>query len=86
MGDTAIFWLVGVLFLAFYCDNWPTKFSRSVNVFLRTVINLAIGAAVYIVYYKTAHLFLGTQKCFSHPQQFPMIPTIWLINIFLINM
>ncbi len=86
VGETAIFWLVGVLFLSFYCDNWPTKFSRPVNVFLRTVISLAIGAAIYIVYYKTAHLFLGTQKGFSHPQQFPMIPTIWLINIFLINM
>jgi AAT family amino acid transporter len=38
-----------------------------------------------VVYYKTSHLFLGTQKGFSHPQQFPMIPMIWLINIFLIN-
>jgi len=28
---------------------------------------------------------LGTQKGYSHPQQFPMIPTIWLINIMLIN-
>ncbi len=86
VGEMAIFWLVGVLYLSFYGDNWPTKFSRPVNVFLRTVISAAIGIAVYIVYYKTAHLFLGTQKGFSHPQQFPMIPTIWLINIFLINM
>lgn len=86
VGEMAIFWLVGVLYLAFYAGNWPTKFSRPVNVLLRTVISLAIGIGVYIVYYKTAHLFLGTQKGFSHPQQFPMIPTIWLINLFLINM
>ena len=86
VGEMAIFWLVGVLYLSFYAGNWPTKFSRPVNVLLRTVISLAIGIGVYIVYYKTAHLFLGTQKGFSHPQQFPMIPTIWLINLFLINM
>lgn len=86
VGEMAIFWLVGVLYLSFYAGNWPTKFSRPVNVLLRTAISLAIGIGVYIVYYKTAHLFLGTQKGFSHPQQFPMIPTIWLINLFLINM
>jgi AAT family amino acid transporter len=86
VGETAIFWLVGVLFLSFFCGNWPTKFSRPVNVFLRTVISLAIGMTVYFFYYRYAHLFLGTQKGLSHPQQFPMIPMIWLINIFLINM
>jgi len=86
VGETAIFWLVGVLYLAFFCGNWPTKFSRPVNVFLRTVVSLGIGIVVYVLYYRYAHLFLGTQKGFSHPQQFPMIPTIWLINLFLINM
>ncbi len=86
VGESAIFWLFGVLFLNFYGDNWPTKFSRPVNVFWRTVISLAIGAAMYYLYYRYAHLFLGTQKGVSHPQQFPMIPLIWLINIFLINM
>jgi amino acid transporter, AAT family len=54
-------------------------------VLLRTLISIAAAIVLYIVYYKTAHLFLGTQKGFSHPQQFPMIPMIWLINIFLIN-
>jgi AAT family amino acid transporter len=86
VGETAIFWLVGVLFLSFYCGNWPTKFSRPVNVCIRTFLSLAISVVIYVVYYKTSHLFLGTQKGFSHPQQFPMIPMIWLINIFLINM
>jgi AAT family amino acid transporter len=85
VGETAIFWLVGVLALAFYGGNWPTKFSRPVNVFLRTVISLVIGIGVYFLYYRYAHLFLGTQKGLSHPQQFPMIPMIWVINIFLIN-
>ncbi len=85
VGETAIFWLVGVLALNFYGGNWPTKFSRPVNVFLRTLISLIIGGVVYVLYYRYAHLFLGTQKGFSHPQQFPMNPMIWLINIFLIN-
>jgi len=86
VGECAIFWLVGVLALSFFGGNWPTRFSRPINVFVRTVISLAIGLAVYYLYYRYAHNFLGTQKGVSHPQQFPMIPTIWLINIWLINM
>ena len=85
VGETAIFWLVGVLYLSFYCGNWPTKFSRPVNVMIRTFLTLALSTVIYVVYYKTSHLFLGTQKGFSHPQQFPMIPMIWLINLFLVN-
>ncbi len=81
----AIFWLVPTLYLTFYCNNWPTKFSRPVNVCIRTLLTALMAVFVYVVYYKTSHLFLGTQKGFSHPQQFPMIPMIWLINIFLIN-
>jgi AAT family amino acid transporter len=85
VGEMAIFWLVPTLFLTFYCNNWPTKFSRPVNVCIRTLLTAALAVLVYVVYYKTSHLFLGTQKGISHPQQFPMIPMIWLINIFLIN-
>ncbi|MCG8532367.1 MAG: hypothetical protein MI749_17140 [Desulfovibrionales bacterium] len=85
VGEMAIFWLVPTLYLTFYCNNWPTKFSRPVNVCIRTLLTAALAVVVYVVYYKTSHLFLGTQKGFSHPQQFPMIPMIWLINIFLIN-
>ncbi len=85
VGEMAIFWLVPCLFIAFYCDNWPKKWSRPVNILVRTTVSILAAIALYFVYYKTAHLFLGTQKGFSHPQQFPMIPMIWLINIFLIN-
>jgi len=85
VGEMAIFWLVPSLYLTFYCNNWPTKFSRPVNVCLRTLLTALLAVFVYVVYYKTSHLFLGTQKGFSHPQQFPMIPMIWLINIFLVN-
>ncbi|NJB66479.1 AAT family amino acid transporter [Desulfobaculum xiamenense] len=85
VGEMAIFWLVPTLYLNFYCGNWPNKFSRPVNVCLRTLLTAVMAVVVYVIYYKTSHLFLGTQKGFSHPQQFPMIPMIWLINIFLIN-
>lgn len=85
VGEMAIFWLVPALFLNFYCGNWPNKFSRPINVLIRTVITVVGAVVLYIVYYKTSHLFLGTQKGFSHPQQFPMIPMIWLVNMFLIN-
>lgn len=85
VGEMAIFWLVPALALHFYAGNWPNKFSKPVNVLIRTLISIVAAIVLYIVYYKTSHLFLGTQKGFSHPQQFPMIPMIWLINIFLIN-
>jgi len=85
VGEMAIFFLVPALFLTFYCNNWPKKFSMPVNVFIRTAICLAGSVALYIIYYRTSHLFLGTQKGFSHPQQFPMIPMIWLINIWLVH-
>lgn len=85
VGEMAIFWLVPALVLAFYFDNWPRKYSMPVNVAARTVISLVGACCLYIVYYKTSHLFLGTQKGFSHPQQFPMIPMIWLVNIMLVH-
>ncbi|MTI18014.1 hypothetical protein E1162_12275 [Rhodobacteraceae bacterium RKSG542] len=85
VGEMAIFWLVPALVLSFYFNNWPNKFSMPVNVAVRTIITLVGAVVLYIVYYKTSHLFLGTQKGFSHPQQFPMIPMIWLVNIMLVH-
>lgn len=85
VGEMAIFLLVPALFLKFYAGNWPNKFSLPGNVLARTGVSILAGAVLYILYYKFAHLFLGTQKGFSHPQQFPMIPTIWLIDIWLVH-
>ena len=85
VGEMAIFWLVPALVLTFYFNNWPRKFSMPANVAVRTLITVVAAALLYIVYYKTSHLFLGTQKGFSHPQQFPMIPMIWLVNIMLVH-
>lgn len=85
VGEMAVFFLLPALFMTFYMDNWPKKFSTPVNVLIRTGIMIVAGTVIYFLYYKTAHLFLGTQKGLSHPQQFPMIPTIWLINIWLVH-
>lgn len=85
VGEMAIFMLVPALFVTFYCNNWPKKYSLPVNVFVRTLLMIAGAILLYIVYYKTSHLFLGTQKGFSHPQQFPMIPMIWLVDIWLVH-
>lgn len=85
VGEMAVFFLVPALFINFYCGNWPKKYSLPINVLVRTAVTLMAAVLLYIFYYKTSHLFLGTQKGFSHPQQFPMIPTIWLINIWLVH-
>lgn len=83
--EIAVFFLVPALFIYFYCGNWPNKYSLAVNALIRTIIAAAAAIVFYILYYKTSHLFLGTQKGFSHPQQFPMIPMIWLVNIWLVH-
>ena len=57
----------------------------AVNIFLRTIISMTVAIVLYYVYYQVSHFLLGTQKGFSHPQQFPMIPMIWFINVMLIN-
>lgn len=85
VGEMAIFWLVPALYIHFYMQDCVTKYSKPINVLLRNIITIIAAIIIYYVYYKTSHLFLGTQKGFSHPQQFPMIPMIWLINIMLIN-
>ncbi len=85
VGEMAIFWLVPALYMHFYMQDCVTKYSKPINVLLRNIITILAAVIIYYLYYKTSHLFLGTQKGFSHPQQFPMIPMIWLINIMLIN-
>jgi AAT family amino acid transporter len=85
VGEMAVFFLVPALFIKFYMGNWPNKYSLPVNVLARTGVMIVAGLLLYAFYYRTSHLFLGTQKGFSHPQQFPMIPTIWLINIWLVH-
>lgn len=85
VGEMAIFWLVPALYIHFYMQDCVTKYSKPINVLLRNIITIVAAIAIYYFYYKTSHLFLGTQKGFSHPQQFPMIPMIWLINVMLIN-
>lgn len=85
VGEMAIFWLLPTLYMHFYLKNGFNRFSKTVNILLRTIVTVLAAIALYYVYYKTAHLFLGTQKGFSHPQQFPMIPLIWFINVMLIN-
>jgi len=85
VGEMAIFLLLPAIWLKFYHGNWPTRFSTPVNIVVRTTITIVAAVAIYWLYYKTAHLFLGVQKGFSHPQQFPMIPMIWFINFMLIN-
>ncbi len=85
VGEMAIFLLVPALFLNFYFGNWPKKFSMPVNVTIRTLIVVVASVLLYIFYYRTSHLFLGTQKGLAHPQQFPMIPTIWLVNLMLVQ-
>lgn len=85
VGEMAIFWLLSALWMKFYHNNGVNRYSTAINVLLRSAITLLAAVALYWLYYKTAHLFLGVQKGFSHPQQFPIIPTIWFLNMMLIN-
>jgi AAT family amino acid transporter len=85
VGEMMIFFLLPALYLEFYCGKGPTRFAMPVNVLLRTLITIVAGVGLMILYYNVSHLVLGTQKGISQPEQFPMIPTIWLINIMLVH-
>ena len=85
VGEMMIFFLLPALYLSFYCGNAPTRFSTPVNVALRTLIVAVGGVALMVFYYNISPLVLGTQRGVSQPEQFPMIPTIWLINIMLVH-
>ena len=85
VGEMMIFMLLPALYLNFYCGNWPTKFSIPVNLLIRSTIMIVGGILLMILYYNISHLALGTQRGISQPEQFPMIPTIWLINIMLVH-
>ena len=52
---------------------------------LSTLIVAVGGVALMVFYYNISPLVLGTQRGVSQPEQFPMIPTIWLINIMLVH-
>lgn len=85
VGETLVFFLLPAMFIKFYCGNWPQKFSKPLNWTIRTLLTFALGIVVYIIYYKTSHLYLGVQQDMAHAQQFPMVPTIWFINIMLVH-
>ena len=85
VGEIAVFLLVPALFIKFYLNNWPNKYSLGVRVLIRTLLTVAGAIFVYVMYYKYAHYVLGTQAGYSHPQQFPMIAMIWLINIWIVH-
>ena len=52
---------------------------------MRTLIVAVGGVLLMTLYYNISHLALGTQRGVSQPEQFPMIPTLWLINIMLLH-
>ena len=85
VGETLIFFLLPALFINFYFGNWPQKFSKPLNWVIRNFLTVVLGITIYILYYKTSHLFLGVQQDMAHAQQFPMVPTIWFINMMLVH-
>lgn len=84
-GEMAVFILTAALVLTFYLGNWPTKYAPEINWVIRTVIVVVAGLAYAALYYKFSPPFLGTQVGVSHPQQFPLTWTIWLIDLMLIH-
>jgi amino acid transporter, AAT family len=71
VGEMAVFWLVPALFLNFYCNNWPKRFSLPVNVLVRTVITLAAAILLYIFYYATSHDIPGHPEGLFPPAAVP---------------
>ncbi len=85
VGEMMVFFLIPALALFFYFDNWPKRGAIEYRWLVRTAITAVGGLVLMWIYYNISHLYLGTQKGLSHPQQFPMIPVIWFANIMLIH-
>ena len=49
VGETAIFFLVPALFVQFYCENWPTRFSTPVNILIRTGLVIVGGIGFMVI-------------------------------------
>lgn len=64
VGEMAVFWLVPALFINFYCDNWPRRFSLPVNVLVRTLVSIAAAILLYIFYYATSHFSWARKRVF----------------------
>jgi AAT family amino acid transporter len=82
-GELACMLLIPAMVLNFYFDNWPRKYSPSVNIAIRSLIILVSTGIIHYLYYKYSPPILGTQPGYSHPQQFPMAPVILWINMML---
>jgi len=82
-GETAMFALFIALVHGIYFNNWPKKYSREVNILVRTVIVIIRTLWFYILDYKVSPMLLGTQKAYSHPNQFPLSAVSLLIALML---
>lgn len=84
-GETSIFILAAAMLWNVYFHNWPTRFSREVNVFIRFFIVGVSGAGLYNIYYKFNWMILGIQPGYAHPSQFPLAPLTLFILLLLIH-
>lgn len=82
-GELACMMLIPMMTLHFYFDNWPKKYSPSINIAIRCAIIFIATGILHYLYYKYSPPILGTQPGYSHPQQFPMAPVILWINMML---
>ncbi|MDO4179103.1 MAG: hypothetical protein Q4D21_07925 [Phascolarctobacterium sp.] len=78
-GELAIMMLIPAMILNFYFDNGPKKYGPAINIALRLLIIVVATIVFHWLYYKFSPAMLGTQKAYSHPQQFPMAPGILFI-------
>ena len=84
-GESAMFILAAAMLWNTYFHNWPSQFTKEVNILVRFIIVGASGSVFYILFYKYNWMFLGTQKGYAHPSQFPLAPLTLFILLLLIH-
>ena len=84
-GESAMFILAAAMLWNTYFHNWPSQFTKEVNILVRFMIVGASGSVFYILFYKYNWMFLGTQKGYAHPSQFPLAPLTLFILLLLIH-
>ncbi|MEM2135697.1 MAG: hypothetical protein Q6366_008415 [Candidatus Freyarchaeota archaeon] len=92
----AVFFIMAEFILYFYFDNWPKKYSKLVNITVRTVIVILAGLAMLYLYYMFSARIIGDPdilSMISYPILFldprgltnPLPFQLWLLWVLLLH-
>jgi len=84
-GEIAAFILPAAVYLYYYFNNWPRKFSPEANWLIRTFLVFLFGWITGLVYYAVGAAALGVPTTWDSEVQFPIAWIVWWLVVILYN-